>query len=311
MRIKTIFPSLILLLLLTLPMQSLFAQELKILEFDNLERSYIVNLPDSYDEESPAPLVIVLHGAGGNSFDLQLGTDIDETANELGFIAVFPDGYQQGWSFLDEDEMAQDEDWTDDVGFIDALIDQVIEDYNVDIRRIFVAGISNGALLALRLGCELDDRLAGVAAVAATYSFELAQHCVGTAPLPTVIVWGTEDIVFPLEGFVWVTPDGKIRSSFSLNQTRSYFATRYQCETVSPALQAESEDSPFDVHRQIYTGCNSGVPAIFYLIIGEEHGWPRAEIIQLDGETVAPIEMAFFEVFANIQRPEVAETDSD
>lgn len=220
MRFKILLAFLLTVLFLS-NIQGTFAQDLKLLEYDGLERTYTVQLPDNYDEEAESPLIIVLHGFGGDGINLQLGTQIDEIANENGYISVFPDGYQRGWSYLDEDEMALGDDWTDDVGFLTAVIDQVTEDYNVNTRRIFVVGVSNGALLALRMSCELDDRLAGVAAVMATYSFELAVHCADSDVIPTILVWGTEDEVFPTEGFVWVTEDGKIRSSFSLNQTRS------------------------------------------------------------------------------------------
>jgi polyhydroxybutyrate depolymerase len=303
MRFKQLFFLALLLLLLT-NVHTLFAQELKIIEYDGLSRSYTVNLPSNYGEQTSAPLIIALHGAGSDGLNFQLGIQLDEIADELGFIAVFPDGYQLGWNYLDEDEMAQGEDWTDDVGFLSALIDQLIEDYHVNTRRIFIMGFSNGALLALRMGCELDNRLAGVAAIAATYSFELAVHCADAAAIPGVLVWGTEDDVFPTQGFIWAAPDGKIRSSFSLNQTRSYFLTRNQCPTAASPIQVHTENSAYPVQREIYIGCGSGVPTLFYLLVGEGHNWPDGvEITLLDNQTPAPIEMSFFEVFNHIQRP--------
>jgi polyhydroxybutyrate depolymerase len=284
--------------------QLAFAQDLKVLEYGGLERSYAINFPDNYDETTASPLLIALHGFGSDGFNLQRGTDIDEIARESGYIAVFPNGYQAGWNYLDENEMEQDEDWTDDVGFLKALIEQVSEDYNINTRRIFIVGLSNGALMALRMGCELDEQLAGIAAVAATYSFELAVHCSDAAVIPTVLVWGSADEVFPVGGFVWAS-NGKIRSSFSLNQTRSYLLTHYQCQSVGAPSPAQTVDSAYAVQREILIGCGSGVPAFLYLIVGAEHGWPdTSKITLLDGETEASISMTFFEVFNNIQRPE-------
>lgn len=299
-----IFVSAIILLVFLSNAQTYFAQELKTLEYAGLERSYLVNLPSNYDEASPSPLLIALHGADEDGLNFQLETQIDEIARDSGYIAVFPNGYQGGWNFLDENEMAQEDNWTDDVGFLNTLIDQLIADYNVNTRRIFIVGFSNGGLMALRAGCELDDRIAGIAAVAATYSFELAVHCATTVPTPTILVWGNADEMLPPEGFIWVRPDGKIRSSLSLNQTRSYLLTHFQCQAVNPPAQVEGTNSAYPIQREIYNNCGTGTPAFFYYIIGETHRWPdTSKIIMLDGTTEGSIEMTFFEVFDHIQRP--------
>lgn len=297
-----IFMSSIIFLVFLFSIQSSFAQDTQTLEYDGLERTYNVNLPDNYDPATASPLLIALHGYGDTGQGFEDSTQIDEIARSSGYIAVFPDGYKNGWNYLDENEMAQGEDYTDDVGFLKALIDKLIQDYNVDTKRIYIVGFSNGALLALRMGCELSDRLAGVAAIAGTYSFELVNHCLGTAPIPTVIVWGTSDEVFLINGFVWVTPDGKIRSSLSLNQTRSYLLTRYLCDKNVSPTQVQTENSKYRIQREIYN-CGAGVPALLYLVVDAKHGWPDgSEITLLDGKTAAPIEMTFFEIFDNVHR---------
>ncbi|MCA9915505.1 MAG: hypothetical protein KC496_19260, partial [Anaerolineae bacterium] len=164
-------------ILLSLVVGSATAQDaISYLEYDGFTRSYSVRLPDDYDENISYPVVIVLHGAGGNGLDMQTGTRMDELGAEFQYISVFPDGVDRGWNFLDEDQMAQGDSYTDDVGFLNALIDQLQADYNVDAGRVFLVGFSNGALLAIRAGCDLAPRLSGIAIVAGMYSYELIEH---------------------------------------------------------------------------------------------------------------------------------------
>jgi poly(3-hydroxybutyrate) depolymerase len=53
----------------------------------------------------------------------------------------------------------------DDVSFIRALIDKLEHDYPVDPKRVYIAGISNGAMMSYRLACELSDKIAAITPV--------------------------------------------------------------------------------------------------------------------------------------------------
>lgn len=274
-------------------------------EYDGFDRTYNVRLPDDYDETISYPVIIVLHGAGGDGLDMQIGTQMDELAAQFEYIAVFPDGVERGWSFLDEEEMGRGDLYTDDVGFLGVLLDRVIADYSVDEGRIFLAGYSNGALLTIRAGCELSSRLSGIAIVAGMYSFELIEHCAGADLIPTMLVWGSDDDAFPVNGFVLARPNGTFRSSLSYAQTRSYFATRFGCGAEVQPRPVETRESIFPVLEERYVGCASGVPAVFYAIAGETHDWPaRARFTFLDGQTIVNAEEAIFQFFNNIRRPD-------
>ena len=66
------------------------------------------------------------------------------------------------------DEEANDRahrDNIDDVGFISALIDLMIKDYNMDPNRVYMTGISNGAIMSYRLACEIPHKIAAIAPV--------------------------------------------------------------------------------------------------------------------------------------------------
>jgi len=140
------------------------------IEHDGRNRTYILHIPPSYNKEQSVPLVIVLHGGGGNSKNIGKTIMMDELADEEGFIVVYPDGtgrlnnylltwnagYCCGYSL---------ENNIDDVGFIRKLIEKLQIEYNINSSRIYVTGMSNGGMIAYRLGSELSDIIAAIAPV--------------------------------------------------------------------------------------------------------------------------------------------------
>ena len=117
------------------------------------------------------PLVVVLHGGGGNAENIEEVTGFSEKADEEGFIVVYPDGsgrldrYLLTWNagfccgYALENNI-------DDVGFIRALIEYLQEKYAINRNMIYVTGISNGGMMSYRLGAELSDIVAAIAPVA-------------------------------------------------------------------------------------------------------------------------------------------------
>lgn len=119
------------------------------------------------------PLVLVLHGGGGNAAYAERMTGFTDKARKEGFIVVYPEGTgrQEGqlltWNAGHCCGYAM-ANRVNDVAFIDALIEKLIEDYVVDPRRIYATGMSNGGMMTHRLGIELSNRFAAIAPVVAT-----------------------------------------------------------------------------------------------------------------------------------------------
>lgn len=279
----------------------LFAQEdYGTFDYEGFTRSYSVRLPDNYDESQPAPLVIALHGAGDDGVNFQISTLLDEIANEHGYISVFPDGLNNGWYFLDENQMVVD-DYTNDIGFLTQLIDEVSAKYAVDSERIYLIGFSNGALLALRASCDLGTRFAAVAAVAATFSFELAEHCDEEELASLLLIWGSADEVFPQSGFIVYEPNAGYRSSFSFTQTRTYLRSRYQCDFSNEPVRVETEGAT-PILRELYSACADDKVALLYAMAGFGHAWiDSVELHLLDNQTIATMDRAIFDFFENLE----------
>jgi polyhydroxybutyrate depolymerase len=148
-----------------------------------LTRSYRVHLPASYQPAIAAPLLLALHGGGGNmdfqADDARYGL-ISKSERE-GFIVVFPNGYSKlpggklaTWNAGNCCAAARD-DQVDDVGFIREVLTRVSQLVSVDHQRIFAAGMSNGAMMAYRLACEMSEVFSGIAAVAGTDNTQVCQ----------------------------------------------------------------------------------------------------------------------------------------
>ena len=93
-------------------------------------------------------------------------TSLADTAN---FLLVYPqgatgsDGYSH-WNIADENSKSN----VDDLGFTSAMIDDLIQTYNVDTLRIYATGFSNGAFFTYDLACRLSQRIAAIAPVGGT-----------------------------------------------------------------------------------------------------------------------------------------------
>lgn len=176
---------------------------------DGLTREYLVHVPRSY-RGGPTPMLIALHGGGGDA-DFQADDSkygLISKSEEAGFIAVFPSGYSRfpsgilaTWNAGACCGKAQ-ESKVDDVGFIRDMIARLKRQANIEPRRIFVTGMSNGAMLSWRLACELPD-IRAIAPVAGT---DNSPNCRPRRPVPVIEFHAADDDHVPFNGGVGVGP---------------------------------------------------------------------------------------------------------
>ena len=140
-----------------------------VLQHDGLERSYHLVTPRRIENQLFAA-VIVLHGGGGNARTIMQSTGFAEKALAERFIAVFPEGTGRSANMLTWNARHccgyAMENHVDDVGFIASLIDKLVREHGADPARIYVTGMSNGAMMAHQLGYRLPERIAAIAPVA-------------------------------------------------------------------------------------------------------------------------------------------------
>src|SRR5688572_4691683 len=142
---------------------------------DGINRTYQMNLPSGYNENQKIPLVIVLHGFGGSSFQAERDYGWTAKAEKENFVVVYPDGIRssgrlglQSWNAGTCCEDAVEKD-IDDVKFISTLVDKLVSTYAIDSKRVYATGISNGGMLTYRLGCEKPNIFAAIASVSGPF----------------------------------------------------------------------------------------------------------------------------------------------
>ncbi|MCA9112396.1 MAG: prolyl oligopeptidase family serine peptidase, partial [Planctomycetaceae bacterium] len=170
------------------------------LTVDERERTYLVHVPPQYDSGKPTPLVLIFHGAGTNADITVPFTGLSKKSDEAGFIAVYPNGTGAG-IFLTWNAGGRQgklaENAPDDVKFVGELLDDLESVMNVDSKRVFATGISNGGMMCYRLAAELSDRIAAIAPVAGAMAIEDAKP---TRPVSIMHFHGKSDNMVPFGG---------------------------------------------------------------------------------------------------------------
>jgi len=163
-----------------------------------ITRSYTLYIPANYNVANAHPVVFDLHGYTSNGTQQAAMTKMDAIADTAGFIVAYPEGtldasFQQYWN-------AGYGTSIDDVGFINALIDTIANNYTVNLQRVYSTGISNGGIMSNTLACELNDRIAAIAGVAGTMSLFQQTTCSPANKIPVMQIHGTSDFVVPYIG---------------------------------------------------------------------------------------------------------------
>ncbi len=226
----------------------------KTLTFDEIEREYLLYVPESYTGNEAVPLLFSLHGAGGTKESQYELSQFNEIADTENFILVTPEGRNRIWN------QASSSNGADDVGFINALMDEIINEYNIDTKRMYVAGSSNGAFMALQLACQLNNRVAAAAAVKGYMLAGQIEDCNATRPIAIIQMHGTEDPLVRYENV-----DNTIQFWVNFNQTNT--------TAVTTNLPDTDPDNENNVVSYLYQSGTNGVEVKHLQVIGGSHHW--------------------------------------
>lgn len=183
------------------------------LQHNGLERHYKIHVPISYDKNKATPLVIYLHGGGGST-KAAYSDGVDSYSDKYGFLLAIPAGtgilkdklltWNGGkwWPGTGKEDIESccgyaTENNVDDVGFVSKMVEEIQNNFNVDINRIYATGISNGGIMSYRLACELSDKIAAIAPVAPP---AVPANCAPKRTISVMHIHGTADPCAPYYG---------------------------------------------------------------------------------------------------------------
>jgi polyhydroxybutyrate depolymerase len=226
------------------------------------ERTYRFHL--GKEAKKPAPLVIVLHGMGSNGQQTEVLSGMSEIADRKGFAVAYPDGQRRMWRYFDN---------SPDVTFIRDLIDALVKSGDVDARRVYATGISNGAYLTNRLALDIGEKLAAIAPVAGTLPKLMAERAKPPRAMPTMYFHGTADTAIGYDGTDFIS---KRAMSLGAEDFAAWWAKKNGCaEKPEVAKLEDKEDDGTTVERWTYAG---DAPVVFLRIEGGGHTWPGSKV---------------------------------
>jgi polyhydroxybutyrate depolymerase len=212
--------------------------------------------PISLNANQPAPLVIAMHGYTVDAGWMETTSHFDDLAAKAGFVVVYPQGRSDAWNA----GLCCGQDSEDDVTFIKDLVDKLVLLGYVDPKRVFATGMSNGALMAQRLACELADHITAVASVSGSL---VTDPCTPSRAISVLEMHGLEDNLVPYEG-------GKVAGLTTFPPTMSnmqHWATLDGC-AAGPAATKEGITTTYT-----WSSCRDGSTVILDAIAGAGHSW--------------------------------------
>jgi len=147
--------------------------------------------------------------------------------------------------------------------------------YNIDSNRVYVTGISNGGIMSFRLACELSNKIAAFAPVAASMPDNPAYDCRPTRQIAAMIIFGDNDPLIPFKGGDITLPlIGKRGKVIPVEESVKYWVANNKCNTSPAETHKNDFDDDTELDKKIYSAANSNSEVQFWLVIGGGHCWP-------------------------------------
>jgi polyhydroxybutyrate depolymerase len=227
-------------------------------------RTYRLFVPPKYDGRTRLPLVLDLHGSGGNAAGQARTSGFEEVAAREAFAVASLDADGARWN------VPVQKDRPDDVAYVGDVINDVAGQLCLDQARVYATGFSGGARMSSLLACKLNTRLAAIAPVS---GLRWPAPC-GGRPIPVITLHGLADTQNPYAG----KAEGRGEEWLeSVPDALAGWANHNGCK---PSVILEDPDGPLSIMR--YADCREGAEVRMIRIDGLGHTWTRKEIDTTD-----------------------------
>ena len=225
-------------------------------------REYILYVPNSYDGITEVPLLFNFHGYDGIASEYMTYADMRSLAESERFILVYPQGSAlDGSSHWNPSLPSTDnKSNADDLGFIEALINQLSTEFMIDMKRIYACGYSNGGMMSYGLASHKSNLIAAIGAISGAM---IETDILPSHPMPIIKIHGTADEVLPYDGI-----DGIYNSvEATLEYWRSFNNTN-----LTPIVTSFNDRGTLIEHF-IYADGENGTSVEHYKVIEGGHVW--------------------------------------
>jgi len=237
--------------------------------FDGNNREYIIYVPQIYSPSISTPLLFAFHGGSGFANDfMNYEADFRSISDTAGFILVYPqaledpnDGNSTNWLHKEPTDHK-------DIFFIEALVDEIATQYNIDNERVYACGYSLGGMFSYELACQLNHKITAISSVAGAAFLGAFSFCEISHPTAVQSINGTNDVDHPYND-----QDGVY---FSVAAIDSFWATSNNTDVLPIITQIPDINTTdgSNVERHSWINGDGCVSVEELKIINGGHDWP-------------------------------------
>lgn len=227
------------------------------------DATYRLTVPESYETDTPVPLMVALHSTSSSPHAMAIRTGFDDYAEDKGMIVAYPQADGVIWNEGDPRYGTG----RDDVELINQIVADIQSKYTIDDTQIMLSGFGSGGLMAYRIACESPETFNTIAMVGAMMWGYHADNCPETSAATNIIIFrGSEDIVYLEDSYDF---QGLFDTSgmpiLGVDDTLNHWATRFNCAT----------DFTTTDYARIYDGCDEDVQIAYVELTGARQNWLR------------------------------------
>lgn len=238
--------------------------------WQGFNRSFIVHIPSGFTNTDTVPLVFALHGLGDIASNFESFMGMNAVADTANFIVVYPQAlvdpltnnqtaFNSGINFFSA---------IDDVGFVSALIDTLVSQFNVDTTRVYATGFSMGGFMTHRLACQLSERLTAVASASGQMAMSIPPNCNPTKEIPVMHIHGTADGTVRYNGYDSL-------QMLSVDSTLAIWKLNNGCTGEPTLVYSIPNNAPDNFITTAYRwiDCNNNSEILLYKVDSADHQW--------------------------------------
>jgi polyhydroxybutyrate depolymerase len=247
------------------------ADEEPAIDHQGTSRHYLMHRPTG-NEGAERPLLIYLHGLRPEGWKNHTREEIDAAADREGFVAVYPEAIERRWNYAGQPDQPSKigNSAVDDVGFVGALIDELIRRKVADPARIYVIGDSRGGAMTYEVMCRLAEKIAAAGPLITGMNDRQRDGCKPSRAVPILVVAGTNDPIQLYDG--WLSD---VRRLLSVPETMEFWRQQHGCTgQTRKLLPHRNQADTTRIALWEWTGCRTPSAVKLYRVGGGGHQVP-------------------------------------
>lgn len=245
-----------------------FAQQIyDTLMVNGVQRTFITYLPSNYNPQTETlPLVIVYHGLTMDNQTMTL-TGFNQIADTARLIIMYPQGLTNSLGQTSWNNETALSSTADDIYFTNLMIDTAMLMYNIDLTRVYAAGVSMGSIMSYRLACDLNDRFAALGCVFGPMATTVMDDCNPSYSTPIIHFHGTNDGTVPYDS-------NPLPSLTLATETIAWWENQKTCNGSKDSIRVDDlVQDGLTTDRFIYNGCNADGSLELWRTNGGDHDY--------------------------------------